>query len=154
MGLFGSIKDFIDGKPTKDEEELDVELDSPRASLEPVRNTPVQNDLALAGSGVDLKVVKPNSYKDVKEVATYLKNYNTVLLNLETADPTVSRRILDFLAGVTFTIGGTFKKIAKNTYVISAPNVNVVEAPNKINASSVSSDTLGLSGSSGETLFN
>lgn len=165
MSLFGSIKDFIDGKPSKEDEELELEAE-PKVKLEPVTypsNTSSSTNSSLltapaassaTNKDMNLKVVKPSSYKDVKEVAIYLKNNSTVLLNLESADHEVSRRILDFLAGVTFTIGGTFQKVAKNTFVVTPPNVNIVEAPNKVTATSVSAETLGLSGNSGETLYN
>lgn len=166
MSLFGSIKDFIDGKPSKEDEELELDAE-PKVKLEPVTypsntsstansnliSAPVASN-ATSNKDMNLKVVKPSSYKDVKEVAIYLKNNSTVLLNLESADHEVSRRILDFLAGVTFTIGGTFQKVAKNTFVVTPPNVNIVEAPNKVTATSVSAETLGLSGNSGETLYN
>ena len=114
-----------------------------------------ENEVSVtSNTSLDLKVAKPVDYTDVKEIANYLKSGHTVLLNLESAEKDPSRRILDFLAGVTFTIGGTLKPVARKTYIISPPNVNVSDAPNNKYASTPSSVTMGLGGGTGETLYN
>lgn len=151
MKLFESFKNWVDGKPDPEDDE-DISVEEHKNYNQEDLLPPLTNpNLAVTGNSLDFKLVKPASYVDVKEIAVYLKNYHTVVLNLENADSEAARRILDFLAGVTFTIGGTLKPVAKRTYLISPPNVNVSEAIRSNSASST--NTMGLSGLSGETFY-
>lgn len=159
MGVFDKLLQTINGK----EDEFDEEVATPQAR--PSHKVEYANDNIMApvsesevslssSTSLDLKVAKPVDYTDVKEIANYLKAGHTVLLNLESAEKDPSRRILDFLAGVTFTIGGTLKPVARKTYIISPPNVNVSDAPTNKYATPTDTVSMGLGGGSGETLYN
>ena len=77
------------------------------------------------GSNLELKVVKPDRYEDVKQIADHLINRRTVVLNLEGANKETARRIIDFLSGVAYSIDGQLKRVANNTFVITPHNVAV-----------------------------
>ena len=74
-----------------------------------------------------MKVVRPEKYEDVVGIAECLLNHQTVVLNLELANKDVSRRMLDFLSGVAFSIGGQVRRVANNTYIITPSNVDVCD---------------------------
>ncbi|MBR5870951.1 MAG: cell division protein SepF [Clostridia bacterium] len=76
-------------------------------------------------SNLELKVVKPDRYEDVKQIADHLINRRTVVLNLEGANKETARRIIDFLSGVAYSIDGQLKRVANNTFVITPHNVDV-----------------------------
>jgi cell division inhibitor SepF len=78
-------------------------------------------------SVVELKVVRPSTYANVTEIADYLLDHCTVVLNLEETNSEEAVRLLDFLAGVAYSIGGQFKNIALNTYIITPCNVDVAD---------------------------
>jgi cell division inhibitor SepF len=50
----------------------------------------------------------------------------TVVLNLENTTPDIKRRIIDFLAGVTYANGGSIKPVANLTYIITPYGVGFV----------------------------
>ncbi len=77
------------------------------------------------GTSVSLKIVNPKGYKDASEVADYLMNGNTVLLNIEGLDPAQAMRLLDYLAGATHAVGGLITKVGRTTIVVAPKNVDV-----------------------------
>ncbi len=88
------------------------------------QTTPV-GGMSLNGNAIELKVVKPTEFKDGPAIAEHLLNKRTVVLNLEDADKDTSRRLIDFLFGVAYSIGGEIKKVANNAYVITPQNVAI-----------------------------
>ena len=74
---------------------------------------------------VELKVVRPETFANVTEIADHLLNHCTVVLNLEETNKETTKRIIDFLCGVVFAIDGQVKKVANATYVVTPKNVDV-----------------------------
>ena len=83
--------------------------------------------ISLSGTGaaLEMKVVKPQQFDSVTQIADHLLNKRTVVLNLENASKETARRLIDFLSGVAYSIDGSIKKIATNAYVITPNNVDV-----------------------------
>ena len=67
-----------------------------------------------------------SSSADGSIVADHLINRRTVVLNLESTNKEVSRRLLDFLSGVAYAIDGQIKRVANSTFIITPYNVGVV----------------------------
>ena len=84
--------------------------------------------ISLSGASIEMKVLKPKTFESVPQIADHLLNKRTVVLNLEDADADTSRRIIDFLFGVAYSINGSLKKIATKAYVITPNNVDIDEA--------------------------
>ena len=86
--------------------------------------------ISLSGSGtaLEMKVVKPQQFDSVTQIADHLLNKRTVVLNLENTSKETARRLIDFLSGVAYSIDGSIKKIASNAYVITPSNVDVGDA--------------------------
>lgn len=81
-----------------------------------------------SGSAIEMKVVKPESFDSVAQIADHLLSRRTVVLNLENTSKETARRLIDFLSGVAYSIDGSLKKIASNAYVITPSNVDVGDA--------------------------
>lgn len=136
MGLFDKIKGIM-GDP-EDEDDLDMEevnddvdfvsKNSDRADAninDPVkRNNKVVNIHATAQLQVVL--VKPERFDDASTVADHLNAKRTVVLNLESANKDMARRILDFLSGVAYANDGQIKKVANCTFIITPYNVGIM----------------------------
>ena len=69
---------------------------------------------------------KPESFEEAKTVADNLNEKRTVVLNLESCNRDVARRLVDFLTGVAYANGGQFKRIANSTFIITPYNVDVM----------------------------
>lgn len=87
-------------------------------------------NIGFSGVNVNMKVVRPKSYDSdtASQIANHLLNKCTVFLNLENSNKETSRRLIDFLSGVAYSIGGSLKRIAANAYVVTPANVDVDEA--------------------------
>ncbi len=79
------------------------------------------------GATIEMKVVKPTSYKieEAKQYGDLLLDRKTVLLNLESTSLEDARRLLDFLAGVVHAVDGKIEKVGKKTFVATPHNVDV-----------------------------
>ena len=89
--------------------------------------TPIVANTGDSDSNIELKVVRPTSFEEVGDIADYLIDGCTVVLNLELLDNVQTVRMLDFLNGVTYSTDGEIKNVAKNTYIITPHNVDVSE---------------------------
>ena len=86
---------------------------------------PIVANSGNADGNIELKVVRPASFEEVSEIADYLIDGCTVVLNLELLDNAQTLRMLDFLNGVTYSTEGEIKNVSKSTYIITPNNVDV-----------------------------
>lgn len=84
--------------------------------------------ISLSGNNIKMQVVRPQSFDSVSQIADHLLNKCTVVLNLENTNKETSRRLIDFLSGVAYSIDGSIKRIANQAYVITPSNVDVGDA--------------------------
>ena len=86
-----------------------------------------------SGTALEMKVVKPERFDEVRQIGEHLLARRTVVLNLEETNKETTKRIIDFLCGVVFAIDSQVKKVANATYVVTPKNVDVsgdqAEAP-------------------------
>jgi len=81
----------------------------------------------VAGNGADVRVhlVTPYSFNDAQEVADKFKQDTPVILNLQTTDSELAKRLIDFTSGLTYALGGGMQKIADKTFLLTPRNVEV-----------------------------
>ena len=79
-----------------------------------------------ATTQLQVVLVKPERFDDAAAIADQLNAKRTVVLNLESTNKEVSRRLIDFLSGVAYANEGTIKKVALSTYIITPYNVDIV----------------------------
>ena len=109
--------------------------DDGRAHVGAVRSVePKQNYGRTDGNGVavasrstslEMKVVSPTKYEAVTQIADILLGKKTVLLNLENTNKETAKRLIDFLSGVAYALGGDIQKVADNTFAVTPNNVAV-----------------------------
>ena len=71
-------------------------------------------------------LVKPERFENASEIADHLREKRTVVLNLESTNKDIARRLLDFLSGVAYANEGKIKKVAISTYIITPYNVDIL----------------------------
>ncbi|MBQ9084601.1 MAG: cell division protein SepF [Clostridia bacterium] len=71
------------------------------------------------GGGVEFRVVRPESFAEVSSIANNLLAGCTVVLNTEVLDKPTITRMLDFINGVTYCMGGEIKKVAPGTFIVT-----------------------------------
>ena len=66
-----------------------------------------------------LLLVRPDRFEVAADIADRINERNAIVLNLEETNKDTARRMLDFLSGVTYALGGNIKKVSVSTYVIT-----------------------------------
>ncbi len=77
-------------------------------------------------TAVSVVLSKPERFEQAAEIADHLREKRTVVMNLETTNKDVARRLVDFLSGVAYANDGKIKKVAINTYIITPYNVDIM----------------------------
>lgn len=101
------------------------------------RSTPAAQDTQTTRGGnkvvninattqLQVVLVKPEKFENASDIADHLREKRTVVLNLETTNKDVSRRLIDFLSGVAYAGEGKIKKVAANTYIITPYHVDIM----------------------------
>lgn len=137
MSLFDRIKDIMT-IPEDDEYDEDVveETSSQRKAEEEetvkrdsvprlIKSRP-SNPTSSGHGSMQVVLVKPERFDDVRAIADHLNDGKTVVLNLEVANRDESRRIVDFLSGVAYANHGNMRKVAASTFIIVANNIDVM----------------------------
>ena len=79
-----------------------------------------------AATQLQVVLVKPDKFDDASAIADHLREKRTVVLNLESTNKEIARRLLDFLSGVAYANEGKIKKVAISTYIITPYNVDIL----------------------------
>jgi len=77
------------------------------------------------GSGAKMILLEPRAYSESQQIADHLKKRNSVVVNLKRVTSDQAKRIIDFLSGCIYAIGGTMQKVGVGIYLCAPKNVNV-----------------------------
>ncbi len=150
MGLMDELKKLT--RPYNEEEEDDYYDEEPEIEAEPAPAAPRRSAFAPApenapapastnpprrsgpakvvnlnnNSAMQVILVKPDRFDNVTEIADHLRDKKSVVLNLESTNKDVARRLVDFLSGVAYALDGKIKKVAISTYILTPYNVEIV----------------------------
>ena len=101
-----------------DIEEATVEDDFYSSSRESYRE---ENGIA----GSKMMLLEPRAYSESQQIADYLKARHAVVVNLKRVTPDQAKRIVDFLSGTIYAIGGDLEKLGGGIFLCTPNNVNV-----------------------------
>jgi len=76
-------------------------------------------------TGNKMILLEPRAYSESQQIADHLKNRNSVVVNLKRVTSDQAKRIIDFLSGCIYSIGGTMQKIGVGIYLCTPKNVNI-----------------------------
>ena len=119
---------YIDDGPQMVNNNSGVGIGMDEATEEPAEGTSKKNKVVNIHATTQLKVVlvKPERFEDASTIADHLNNKRTVVLNLESTNKEVSRRLVDFLSGVAYANNGQIKRVANSTFIITPYNVDIM----------------------------
>ena len=75
--------------------------------------------------GSKMMLLEPRAYSESQQIADYLKQRNAVVVNLKRVTPEQAKRIVDFLSGTLYAIGGDLQKLGGGIFLCTPNNVNV-----------------------------
>ncbi len=70
-------------------------------------------------------LLEPRAYSESQQIADFLKSRNTVVVNLKRVTSDQAKRIVDFLSGTIYAIGGDLQKIGGGIFLCTPNNVNI-----------------------------
>ena len=76
-------------------------------------------------AGSKMMLLEPRAYSEGQQIADYLKNRSAVVVNLKRVTPDQAKRIVDFLYGAIYAIGGRMQKLGGGIFLCTPKNVNV-----------------------------
>jgi cell division inhibitor SepF len=83
---------------------------------------------APAGNGggvTSMHVVTPRSFNDAQQVADEFKRSKPVIINLQSTDRELSKRLIDFSSGMTYALGGGMQRISQGIFLLTPEDVEV-----------------------------
>lgn len=126
MSIKSKFKSFF---ALEDEYEYDEEdyFEEEAEPAKPVKATNKQNVVSLQSVQKSSKVVlfEPRVYAEAQEIADHLKNRRAVVVNLQRIQHDQAKRIVDFLSGTVYAIGGDIQRIGSNIFLCTPDNVDV-----------------------------
>jgi cell division inhibitor SepF len=105
------------------EEEADFEEYEEHPKLKKKNNNVVS--LQSVQKNVKVMLVEPRVYSEVQDIADQLKNHRAVVMNLQRVPRDQAKRIVDFLSGTVYAIGGDIQKLGDNAFLCTPHNVDV-----------------------------
>lgn len=72
-----------------------------------------------------LVLLEPRAYSETQQIADELKKRNTVVVNLKRVTSDQAKRIIDFLSGTIYAIGGDLQKVGGGIFLCTPNNVKV-----------------------------
>ena len=79
----------------------------------------------IAGNGNKMVLLEPRAYSESQQIADHLKCRNSVVVNLKRVTPDQGKRIVDFLSGTVYAIGGDLQKLGTGIFLCTPKNINV-----------------------------
>ncbi|AYA75343.1 MULTISPECIES: cell division protein SepF [unclassified Robertmurraya] len=120
---------FLDDEYEYEEEEYEAPAAKPQRQPQQQQQSvsPKQNVVSLQSVQKSSKVVliEPRVYAEAQEIADQLKNRRAVVVNLHRIERDQAKRIVDFLSGTVYAIGGDIQKIGAEIFLCTPDNVEV-----------------------------
>jgi cell division inhibitor SepF len=90
------------------------------------RSTTVLKPVGSRGNGdVRVHLVVPKSFNDAQQIADKFKDGIPVILNLQSSDTDLAKRLIDFASGLTYALDGGMQRIADKVFMLTPRNVEI-----------------------------
>lgn len=88
-------------------------------------NLKPEEALSANDGGSKMILLEPRAYSESQQIVDHLKNRDTVVVNLKRVTSDQAKRIVDFLSGTIYAIGGDIQKIGGGIFLCTPNNVNI-----------------------------
>lgn len=127
MGFLG-LEDDLEDDIELSEEKEDKKAVNDVSEVEPVfSSSKRQNKIVSIHNNIaaKVKIVKPTTYEEAADICDELKNRKIVVINTTGLEARIAQRLLDFMGGASYALGGDLEEIEKNVYILSPATVEV-----------------------------
>ena len=104
----------------------DIFSDDDEGSGRGGRSTTVLKSVGARTNGdVRVHLVIPKSFNDAQQIADKFKDSIPVILNLQSSETDLSKRLIDFASGLTYALNGGMQRVADKVFLLTPRNVEV-----------------------------
>lgn len=125
MGFLGleenSEEEAFDENQNTKSEEMDMETEPMFTSSK--KQSRVVNIHTSASAKV--VIIKPSDYDEAANICDNLKSRKIVVVNTTSLESKIAQRLLDFIGGASYVLGGELQEVEKGIYILSPSNVEV-----------------------------
>lgn len=121
IGIMGFSDDEVD-EELMEEEERDAEV---QEEVRPSSRKGAQVVSIHSQKQVKVVVLEPTAFEESQNIADQLKNRRPVIVNLENADHNLAKRIVDFVSGATYALGGNMQKVGQGIFLFVPNNIDI-----------------------------
>jgi len=82
-------------------------------------------NVTIPNNGGKMVLLEPRAFSESQQIADHLKKRNTVVVNMKRITTDQAKRIVDFLSGTVYAIGGDLQKIGSGIFLCTPKNINV-----------------------------
>ena len=82
-------------------------------------------NMTMTGGTGKMILLEPRAFSESQQIADHLKKRNTVVVNMKRVTSEQAKRIIDFLSGTVYAIGGYLQKIGVGIFLCTPKNINV-----------------------------
>ncbi|MDF2945905.1 MAG: cell division machinery factor [Bacillales bacterium] len=125
--MFSKLKNFLALSDDEIEEYDDYEQEKEYQEKPFVNKSPKANVVSLSSVQQQAKVIllEPRSYSEAQDIADHLKNRRSVVINLQRMNSDQAKRMVDFLSGTVYAVGGDIQKLGVQTFICTPDNVDL-----------------------------
>jgi len=95
------------------------------ASARPRRERSSRLRSVSAPAPAKVHLVAPRAFNDAKQIADRFKAQIPVILNLQSADTELSKRLIDFASGLTYALDGSMQRVADKVFLLTPRDVEL-----------------------------
>ena len=144
MGVYLGLLEDADGQYS-DDQYVENDYDEPVRRADPVereaarpvanlaerrrpeagRAAPTQRATTTVAPMSRITTLHPRTYNEARVIGENFRDGVPVIMNLSEMDDTDAKRLVDFAAGLVFSVRGTIERVTNKVFLLSPPNVSV-----------------------------
>lgn len=122
IGIMG----FSDGEVEDDYLEEEDKEESPREESRSASGRKGAQVVSIhTQKQIKVVVMEPATFEESQNIADQLKNRRPVIVNLENTERNLAKRIVDFVSGATYALGGNMQKVGSGIFLFVPNNVDI-----------------------------
>ena len=111
--------------PSSADEDLDWPSEEAAATAAPRRERQSRLRSVSAPAPAKVHLVAPRAFNDAKQIADRFKAQMPVIINLQSADTELSKRLIDFASGLTYALDGSMQRVADKVFLLTPRDVEL-----------------------------
>ena len=129
LGVEEAEEELYDEQLEQDQEQEQEFYETSRREVKQRRERKANNSkvVSLPSNGRSKMIVYyPVSYEDTKNIIDNLKSRKPIIVNMETIDVEVAQRILDFISGACYALGGVVYKVSSKIFAVGPADYDII----------------------------